>query len=101
MNRVCILVALLLATCCAGAQPVRADQAAIEASAQRMVEARARRVEAAKQPSPTTKTRAIEAPPMSRPAKDTIASALETGGSSPWAIVLGLTLLTLLPALLL
>jgi flagellar biosynthetic protein FliP len=33
--------------------------------------------------------------------KDSIAAAMATGGSSPWAIVLGLTLLTLLPALLL
>ena len=43
---------------------------------------------------------AVEAP--AKPAgKDSIAAALDAGGSSPWAIVLGLTLLTLLPALLL
>ncbi len=42
------------------------------------------------------------APAPVKPAgKDTIAAALDAGGSSPWAIVLGLTLLTLLPALLL
>ncbi len=33
--------------------------------------------------------------------KDSISAALEGGGSTPWSIVVGLTLLTLLPALLL
>ncbi len=56
--------------------------------------ARARKpVLAATQPSAT---------PASKPlGGDSIAAALEHGGSSPWAIVIGLTLLTLLPALLL
>jgi len=45
---------------------------------------------------------AARTPAPAQPAgKDTIAAALDAGGSSPWAIVLGLTLLTLLPALLL
>jgi flagellar biosynthetic protein FliP len=89
------------------------DQAAIEASAQRMVEARARRAEAlrrvsapVKKPKPSASIAPAPAPsappkPPSSAPKGSIAAALENGGSSPWAIVVGLTLLTLLPALLL
>jgi len=51
-----------------------------------------------KQPA---KKAALASAPAKPAGKDTIAAALDTGGSSPWAIVLGLTLLTLLPALLL
>jgi len=77
------------------------SHAAVEASAQRMVEARARKIEAAKHPAVARKTQAETILPEPRQGKDTIAAALASGGSSPWAIVLGLTLLTLLPALLL
>ena len=74
------------------AEPVKMNQAAIEVSARRMVDARAHRAE-----HPVMKT----APTPPQAGKDTIAAALEGGGSTPWSIVLGLTLLTLLPALLL
>jgi flagellar biosynthetic protein FliP len=43
-------------------------------------------------------TRSVPAPELPT---DTIAMALQKGGSTPWAIVVGLTLLTLLPAFLL
>ena len=65
------------------------DQAAVEASARRMVESRAHRAELAKQ-SPV---KTVSAP--------TMVDTLPATGSSPWSIVVGLTLLTLLPALLL
>ena len=81
------------------------EQAAIEASAQRMVEARARRAESMQaNPAVPRPKKEVEVPPAAaarNPGKDTIAGVMEAGGSSPWAIVLGLTLLTLLPALLL
>ncbi len=112
----------------------REQQAAIEADALRMVEARARRAEAARtgskvvlpvrrglavpkapaaaksvvplQPLALPKLRPVEPPaPLAAPAaavkKDSIAAALANGSGSPWAIVVGLTLLTLLPSLLL
>ena len=67
------------------------DQAAVEASARRMVEARARRAELAR-----AKPAAITAAPaVSLPVE------MPAAGSTPWSIVVGLTLLTLLPALLL
>jgi flagellar biosynthetic protein FliP len=100
-----VLVLLVCATVIA--EPVRPTQASIEATARKMVETRQRRAEARLHPAATT-TKALNLrpvsqalPPASPPAKETIAAALERGGSSPWAIVLGLTLLTLLPALLL
>ena len=52
----------------------------------------------------------VAAPPKNEPQRgasgpampqDSIAAALDKGGSTPWSIVVGLTLLTLLPALLL
>ena len=91
---------LLLAACMAVAEPVRMDQVAVEASAKRMVESRAHRTEAAKHP---VERKMQQTAPATAPgsATQSIASALQQGGSSPWAIVLGLTLLTLLPALLL
>ena len=97
-----LAVIALMVSASLHAQTARLDQAAIEANAQRMVEARARRAEAARY-SVEHKAKApaiapVVAPP---PGKDTIASALAHGGSTPWAIVMGLTLLTLLPALLL
>ncbi len=99
--RACVLVVLLLVACYATAEPMRMSQAAVEASAQPMVEARAHRAEVRKHPV-VAKGLHVEIG-LSEPkvGKDTIASALASGGSSPWAIVLGLTLLTLLPALLL
>jgi flagellar biosynthesis protein FliP len=104
-SRVCILLAASAGTSLC-AQTARMDQAAIELSAQHMVETRARRAEALKQPvahpvEHKTKLPAAASAPQARPGKDTITAALNSGGSTPWAIVLGLTLLTLLPALLL
>ena len=99
-----VTIGLLLAMAGANlsAQSAPMSQAAIELSAQRMVEARARRAEALKRPiEHKAKPLAVVPAPKPAPGKDTIASALEHGGSTPWAIVLGLTLLTLLPALLL
>ena len=82
------------------AEPVQMDQAAVEASAQRMVEARAKRAELAAHPK-IVKSKVAEATPVATAKKDTIATALESSGSTPWSIVVGLTLLTLLPSLLL
>jgi len=93
------MLALLLMAAVAGAQPAGTDQAMVEASAKRMIETRAKRAETLKHPAAKSKIAAEIAPPV-KP-KDTIAAALEGGGSSPWAIVVGLTLMTLLPALLL
>ena len=73
--------------------PRRPDQAAIEASARRMVQSRARRQADAQHLQP--------AAPVEPVKTDSIAAALDKGGSTPWSIVVGLTLLTLLPALLL
>jgi len=101
VTRVVVLMVLLFAACSITAEPVRMSQAAVEVSAQRMVEARARRAEAAIHPVVVKKARVESVVPEPKQGKDTIAAALATGGSSPWAIVLGLTLLTLLPALLL
>jgi flagellar biosynthetic protein FliP len=92
------------------AEPVRTKQAAIEASARRMIEAREKRADALKHPAPAVKKAPVAAMHAPAPApaptpvpakKDTIAAALDSGGSTPWSIVVGLTLLTLLPALLL
>ncbi len=101
---------LMLATAVVQAQPLATadrtpqEQSAIEASARHMVEARARKAETAKKGLQSTTARkklepAVTVSPV--PGKDTIAGVLAAGGSSPWAIVVGLTLLTLLPALLL
>jgi len=89
----------------ASAAPAQMDQAAIEASAQRMVDARAKRAELMAHPKVMKSTK-IAAPVIAAPVagsakKDTIAAVLEGGGSTPWSIVVGLTLLTLLPSLLL
>ncbi len=68
------------------------DQAAVEAAARRMVESRARRAELAKAvPAAAALPAATPSPLPPMPA----------AGSTPWSIVVGLTLLTLLPALLL
>ncbi|SNS45106.1 flagellar biosynthetic protein FliP [Granulicella rosea] len=69
----------------------RADTAVIEANARKMVAARARRAEA--------KAKSEELQKAPKP--ESIADDLSKGGGTPWAIVLGLTLMTLLPALLL
>ena len=79
----------------------RHDEAEIEASARRMVETRARAELLCciqhEEPVPPP----VQATPAQAAKPDTIASALQNGGSTPWSIVVGLTLLTLLPALLL
>jgi len=102
----CFTLLALMSSAALQAQAPQLTQAAIEASAQRMVEARARRADAARHPvehkaKPSPAVPAPTAAPAPQPGKDTIATALDRGGSTPWAIVLGLTLLTLLPALLL
>ena len=87
----------------------RADQAAVEASAQRMLESRARRGQARALAVPKKSAASpVKAMPKltqsSAPLpakKDTIATELGSNSGSPWSIVIGLTLLTLLPALLL
>ena len=100
MRRAVALAVVLLAGC-AFAEPVRMNQAEVEANARRMVEVRAQRAEALRHPVAARKKVVAEVGPAPKAATASIASALETGGSSPWAIVVGLTLLTLLPALLL
>lgn len=60
------------------------------------------RTKSARPSAHTIVKRATPEPPTEKAeSKTSIAAALTAGGSSPWAIVLGLTLLTLLPALLL
>jgi flagellar biosynthetic protein FliP len=82
----------------------------VESDARRMVEVRAER--AAQKSKATAQSKAIArqreakqalAPtPAKAPASsDSIAVALDKGGSTSWSIVVGLTLLTLLPAILL
>jgi len=99
--RICILVTLLLLACMARAETAYGFQSTVEANAKRQVEVRANRADAVQHAASARKPQLRELPPPQRPASDTIASALQQGDSSPWAIVLGLTLLTLLPALLL
>ena len=90
--RIWIVLALAFAASCALAEaPARHDETSVQAAARHMVEARERRAHAQEAAQPA----APKAPP------DSIAAALQTGQSTPWSIVLGLTLLTLLPALLL
>jgi len=101
IGHVCILLAAAAGTSLC-AQTATIDQAAIELSAQHMVETRARRAEVLKHPvEHKVKLPAAAPAPQAQPGKDTIAAGLNSSGSTPWAIVLGLTLLTLLPALLL
>ncbi len=88
---VMFLSALLLTAGASATEPVRADQAVVEASARRMVEVRERRASA----------RQALAPAKANAARDPLSAAISGGGSTPWSIVVGLTLLTLLPALLL
>ncbi len=133
----CLLLLVLLGGACGQAARGQArtpeQQAAIEADALRMVEARARRAEAARtgavpvrakrvptvarapavsravvppDPPAAPKLKPLQPPaavpsPAAAAKKDSIAAALASGSGSPWAIVVGLTLLTLLPALLL
>ena len=83
------------------------SQATIEASARRMVEARARRDQdlnrKARIVPASSEARAAHAPlaPVAKATTDPLAAAMQGAGSTPWSIVVGLTLLTLLPALLL
>jgi flagellar biosynthetic protein FliP len=85
------------------AQP--AANAQVEAAARHMREQRAERARQSQSGAASRHNAAATtlAPKPVQPATtgDTIADALEKGGSTPWAIVVGLTLLTLLPALLL
>jgi flagellar biosynthetic protein FliP len=90
-----------------------AKETAIEASARRMVEVRETRSHAAasahrvllstKGQHVKVKAVPVRTPPVATaPARESnIADELAKGGSTPWSIVVGLTLLTLLPALLL
>lgn len=100
--RVLLLCAMLVASL--SPAHAAAFTGSVESDAQRMVQQRAERASA--------KTRANErhreakqvlAPSMPKAAgaNDSIAAALDKGGSTSWSIVVGLTLLTLLPALLL
>ena len=110
MRLVWLMLALMLwgAAVMKGEPIPQTDQTAVEASAQKMIETRARRAQASIHPIPAAgadvkvKKAAVPVAPAAVPAgKDSIAGVLAGGGSSPWAIVMGLTLLTLLPALLL
>ena len=96
--RLGLIFVLLLAGGAATAEPVRMDQTAVEASAHKMVETREKRAEALNHPA---KSKSVVEAPAAQPGKDSIATALQTAGSTPWSIVVGLTLLTLLPSLLL
>ncbi len=115
------LLAMLFFACTLYAQ-TSLSSAAVAENARRMAEARSHRATSPR----TVRTHAAVVqpkkafapvlPPAPKPAppapialvpesrkagQDTIAAALDHGGSSPWAIVVGLTLLTLLPAILL
>ena len=80
--------------------PVRADEAAVQAGARRMLESRERRKTAEKATVPVSATIAA---PMKTPVvvPVNLPGTVPAVGSTPWSIVVGLTLLTLLPALLL
>ena len=103
------LAVLMLGTTVVLAAQTLPTQDSVEASARRMVAARARRASLQTGHAPASVQRAHPAAPQNtmpdessaRAAGDPIGSLLHTGSSSPWSIVIGLTLLTLLPALLL
>jgi flagellar biosynthetic protein FliP len=85
------VVGLVLCLVIVSASPVQAQTAAPAAQA-----------EAATKPSAATPNVAAKKKAAPAPkADESIADALSKGGSTPWAIVVGLTLLTLLPAMLL
>jgi flagellar biosynthetic protein FliP len=95
MTRRLILAALLLGTSIAYAHPAPKSEPVLQAGRAALQHP------AVAHPAPKSKA-APEAAERPKPAgKDSIAAVLEGGGSTPWAIVVGLTLLTLLPALLL
>jgi len=76
----------------------------VESDAQRMVQQRAERASAkarANERHREAKQVLVPSTPKAAGANDSIAAALDKGGSTSWSIVVGLTLLTLLPALLL
>ncbi len=114
LSRIMRLFAVLLVTLAstmhldAASNP---NQANIEASARRMVEARARREQDANRQARVVPAsleehsrRAVGHAPLAPVAQanaDPLAAAMQGAGSTPWSIVVGLTLLTLLPALLL
>ena len=99
-----VLLALLVLAGAAlrAEEPVRADDAAVQASARRMVEARERRAAPPAKAAPLAEAPAAALRvPVKQPVPDPLASVMKSGETSPWSIVVGLTLLTLLPALLL
>ena len=108
MKRLAVLVLIAAALGLAWAPvmhaqtPVKMSQAAIEASAKRMRDARQRRADEAKMRASASHDHASQGPPAFHSA-DPVSTALKATpeGQTPWAIIVGLTLLTLLPALLL
>ena len=86
------LVVLALARLCAATVAARPSETAVEASARRMVESREHR---------KTAPVRVSGPDLPVPAPAPMPATLKDAGSTPWSIVVGLTLLTLLPALLL
>jgi len=85
------------------------NETAIEASARRMIEAPAAQLHAAASAHTAStsanighaRVKQVAAPAAVPTREPNIADELAKGGSTPWSIVVGLTLLTLLPALLL
>lgn len=107
---------LLLGPSATAGEPVRIDQARVEASARRMVEQRAQRAQerqsgvslskVAHREGSAEDTKPGPAPsaPVPVAGKDPLSAMMSGssgGASTSWAIVVGLTLLTLLPAFLL
>ena len=100
-----LLILLLLVLAAAGASvahalPARPTESATESSARRMVEHRQQQHDdTARTPAPAATAMKVAEPVTV--AANPVSAALDHGGSTPWSIVVGLTLLTLLPALLL
>jgi len=97
------LLLMVLAAACLHAEPVlppRPDETSVQASARRMVEARIHR---AKEIRVVQRPRPLAPAPAEAhaPKQPSITAELGSSSGSPWGIVIGLTLLTLLPALLL
>ena len=102
--RVMVLTLMILALGGSLMSVYASESQQADTAAKKMVEARAKRAKAAR----AAQAKKVLAPGgvnggMAKPAgtSDSIAAALEKGGSTPWSIVVGLTLLTLLPAILL
>ncbi len=104
-----LFAVLILGTTVSLAAQTLPSQDAVEASARRMVASRVHRASLLTDHASTGITRVHSVAPQSpapdenaaRSVADPVASFLHAGSSSPWSIVVGLTLLTLLPALLL